>query len=291
MNKTTPESGIALIICLIVITLLSVFVIEYSFLSMIDANITGNWENERRAFYLAEGGVNFGIYLLKKDKTNVDSLLDEWAEAIPPIPVDEGIIKLEINDEDGKININRLIDKNGKLNRPLMAAVKRLFLEFDVEPEVILTILGRIEEEQDLPAESSGNDSEAGFFRTKGELEKFAGLESCFNCLTIYSSGKINLNTAPVPVLMALSKSINEELAGEIVRYRVSRPFSSVSEIGKVPGITPGIDAEVKKLAAVKSAFFTVKCSASVNESWNTIEAVIERKKKGLKIIFRKSGI
>ena len=285
------KDGIALIICLIVITLLSVFVIEYSFLSRIDANITGNWENERRAFYLAEGGVNFGIYLLKRDKANVDSLLDEWAEAVPPIPVDEGVIKLEINDEDGKININRLIDKNGKLNRSLIIAVKRLFLEFDVEPEVTLAILGRLEEEQDLPAESSGSDSGTGFFRTKGELEKFAGLESCFNCLTIYSSGKININTAPVPVLMALSKSINEELAKAIVRYRVSRPFSSVSQIGHVPGIMPDMVAEIKKLATVKSTFFTVKCSALVNESWNTTEAVIGREKKGLKIIFWKSGI
>ncbi len=286
MNK----GGIALIICLIVIALLSVFVIECSFLSRVDARITGNWENERRAFYLAEGGVNFGIYLLKRDKTDVDSLLDIWAGAVPPIPVDEGFIKLEINDEDGKININRLIDKNGKLNRPLMAAVKRLFLEFDVEPEVVLALLGRFEEEPGSSAESSGSDSGTGFFRTKAELNKIPGLCDCTDYLTIYSTGKININTALVPVLMALSKSINEELAEEIVRCRASRPFSSVSQIGQVPGITPDIVAEVKKLATVKSSFFTVRCSALVDEGLNNTEAVIEREKKGLKIIFWKSG-
>ncbi len=274
------QDGIALIFSLIVIALLSVLIIEFSFLARVDASIVGNWENERRAYYLAKGGVNFGIYLLKKDNPEIDCYLEDWAKPIPPLPVDEGVIELKISDEDGKVNINRLIDKDDSLNPELSGIAKRLFGLFDIDSEAFLYLVDYIDA-----------DSVNRLFDTKGELSRFPGLDACIDCLTIYSSGKININTAPAVVLQSLSDGIDEEIAQSIIDYRATTPFGSAAQLGQVPGITSGILENVKKITTVKSNFFTVKSTAGVGESRRTTLAVVERTKKGLDIIYWVSGI
>ncbi len=285
------QGGIALIFSLIVIALLSVLVIELNFLARVDASIVGNWENERRAYYLAKGGVNFGIYILKKDNPKIDCHLEDWAKPIPPLPVDEGVIELEISDEDGKVNINRLIDKNDRLNPELSRVVKRLFMLFDIDSEAFPYLIDYIDTDSVVCTGGSEYESKNMLFDTKGELLKFPGMDSCIDCLTIYSSGKININTAPAVVLQSLSDGIDEEMAQSIIDYRTTTPFRNVAQLGQVPGITSGILENVKKITTVKSNFFTVKSTAGVGESRRTALAVIERTKKGLEIIYWRSGI
>lgn len=283
------QDGIALIFSLVVVALLSILVIEFSFLSRVDANIVGNWENERRAYYLAKGGVSFGTYLLKRDKPGIDCYLDDWAKAIPPLPVGEGVITFEVSDEDGKIDINSLIGKNGKLNVELSKVIERLFGLYDIDSEVLsslLDYLGVDSGEASVESDEQGN----GHFDTKGELAGFPGIDACEDFLTVYSSGKININTAGASVLESLSAGIDEGVAEAIIDYRTKTPFRNVAQLAAVPGVTPRMLNDVKKVAAVKSSFFTVKSTGSVNELHRTVVAVIERTKKGLNIVYFNSG-
>jgi general secretion pathway protein K len=283
------QDGIALIFSLVVVALLSILVIEFSFLSRVDASIVGNWENERRAYYLAKGGVSFGTYLLKRDKPGVDCYLDDWAKAIPPLPVDEGVITFEVSDEDGKIDVNSLIGKNGKLNTKLSKVTERLFELYDIDSEVLSSLLDYLGADS---GEAFGESDEQrnGPFDTKEELAGFPGIDACLDFLTVYSSGKININTAGAPVLQSLSAGIDEGVAEAIIDYRTRTPFRKVAQLAAVPGVTPQILNDVKKVATVKSSFFTVKSTGSVSELHKTVVAVIERTKKGLDIVYWRSG-
>ncbi len=274
------QRGVALILVLIVIALLSVLIIEFNYISRVESSIVGNWENERRAYFLAKGGVNLGIYLLKMDDPRNDSLIEDWAKAIPPLPVDGGSIQLEISDEDGKINVNRLIEK-GKLSSRLGEVTTRLFQIFDIEPRVFPPLLDYL-----------GEDSIAHEpFDTKGELSEFPGLSELIDFLTIYSSGRININTAPLPVIQCLSDKITEELAQSIIDYRSDTPFRNVGQLNGVPGVSDDLVKDVNKIGTVKSRFFTVKSIASVGESRKEVIAVIERTKKGVDIVYWRSGL
>lgn len=284
------QEGIALIFTLIVIALLSILIIEASFLSMVDASIVGNWENERGAYYLAKGGVSFGIHMLRKDGPGVDSHLEDWAGPIPPLPVDEGVIELTISDEDGKININKLIDKHGKLNPELVAVVSRLFRDFDIDSETVSSLLARMDGDSSARPGSSEKGSKNRLFDTKGELAMFPELESCIDLLTVYSSGKININTAPASVLESLSAGIDAKIARAIIDYRNKTVFRTVAQLAEVPGITPAIVKEVTKVGTIKSKFFTVVSVGSMGESRKAIVCVVERTKKGLDMVYWKSG-
>jgi general secretion pathway protein K len=284
------QNGIALIFSLVVVALLSILVIEFSFLSRVNASIVGNWESERRAYYLAKGGVSFGVYLLKRDKPGVDCYLDDWAKAIPPIPVDEGVITFEVSDEDGKINVNSLIGKNGKLNRELSKVTEKLFKLCDIDSEALSSLLDYLCAGSGEAFRESG-EQRNGHFNTKEDLADSLEIDACFDFLTVYSSGKININTAEAPVIQSLSAGIDEEVAWAIIDYRTETPFRNVSQLAGVPGVTPRILKDVKKVATVRSSFFTVKSTGSLGESHRTVLAVIKRTKKGLDTVYWKSGI
>ncbi len=274
------QEGVALILALVVVALLAVLIIELNYISRVESSIVGNWGNERRAYYLAKGAINFGIYLLKMDDPETDSLADDWAEAIPAFPVDDGVVGLEISDEDGKINVNKLIEKN-ELSSRLGEVATRLFELFDMSPGLFPPLLDYLDE--DLIAQEP--------FDTKDELLEFPGVNNIIDFLTIYSSGKVNINTAPLHVIQSLSDKIDEELAQAVIDYRSDEPFSEVAELGKVPGVTDGIVRDVEEIATVKSDFFTVKSTAEVGESRKAVEAIIERGEEGLDIVYWRSGI
>ena len=286
--------GVALIFTLVVVGLMAVLIIEFSYISRVNTKILTGWENERRAYFLAKGGINFGIYLLNMDNRGVDSLLDDWATEIPPLPVGDGVIELGISDEDGKVNVNRLASGEEKLNSQLNGIVLRLLDILDVEPSTFPGLFDYPggEEASTLSVILDNGDS-GRFFYTKDEFLNFPGIEDDGNFdefFTVYSSGMININTAPLPVIQSLSEGISEELAREIFEYRSKTPFGSVAHLGKVPGVTGGIVQDVGKIGTVKSSFFTIESTATVNDIRKSIVAVIERTDKGLDVVYWSGG-
>jgi type II secretory pathway component PulK len=69
------------------------------------------------------------------------------------------------------------------------------------------------------------------------EDEIFPGLK---DVLTVYGEGKININTAPMPILMALFKG-DQDVALELVRARKKAPLKSLEDVKLVPGANDGI--------------------------------------------------
>ena len=60
---------------------------------------------------------------------------------------------------------------------------------------------------------------------------------SLAQCLTVYGSGKINLNTAPALVIQSLSENITPALARDIIERRKLKPFTGIDELMSLPGM------------------------------------------------------
>ncbi|GAG76982.1 unnamed protein product, partial [marine sediment metagenome] len=96
-----------------------------------------------------------------------------------------------------------------------------------------------------------------GFLNTIDELfllkgfddEVFYGKEkergSLNAYLTVYGDGKININTASLPVLQALHSDIDGSLAQEIVEYRKDTPFKKITDLKEIFGIDDRIYNEI----------------------------------------------
>jgi len=90
--------------------------------------------------------------------------------------------------------------------------------------------------------------------------------EGIIDYLTIYShDGKININTAPVPVLQALAPNMTSELAGELVAFRteeVNRDrLNKPAWYKQVPDFPGDINVD-PSLITTRGSFFLVKVQA-----------------------------
>lgn len=72
------EHGIALIVTLFVVALLTILVLEYHFDAVIEIDMTANYAHDVRAHHLALAGVQFAQALLQLDDPKSDGQEDSW---------------------------------------------------------------------------------------------------------------------------------------------------------------------------------------------------------------------
>ncbi|MDH7598668.1 MAG: type II secretion system protein GspK [Sedimentisphaerales bacterium] len=110
---------------------------------------------------------------------------------------------------------------------------------------------------------------------------------------------KININTAPLPVLVAIlgGDDLAYEIAYRIVEYRDSAlyGFESIGELLDVPSMTSEVFASVVDLVDVRSNLFTIYSFAKTGQagaggaSW-FVEAVVERGQSPARILYWYEG-
>ena len=66
-----------------------------------------------RAGLVAEAGIAAARVALREDDNSYDTLDEIWSRPVPPIDLGEGTISIVVEDEERKININRLVLPNG----------------------------------------------------------------------------------------------------------------------------------------------------------------------------------
>ena len=312
------QQGVALIIVLLIIAILSTIVVEMSYSARVDLNIAGNLRDRLKAACMARSGVQAAQALLKADQQmdtffqqETDTVEEIWdlTEIIPfPATEEGGYFVIEITDEAGKININQL--NSGNNDPELFLLSNLLYLEeFDLKP---------MQREQKLSAnnfldwidEDDTTEGSVGFedtlynvlddpyvskdqaFDSIAEIALVSGVDDeVFNTIkeyvTIFTDGKINVNTAPLPVLQAIHPSIaqNPSLAVTIDAARINAPFdekenSFKTYLEETLGIIPAENKEWYELLGfitTKSDVFSIRSTGYFNNTQVTIESVVKR--------------
>lgn len=320
MKKLNNKEGIALITTLMIIALLVATVIEFNRIAIADINISRNFGDEKKILFTTISGINAIKEILRLeglyDKS--DTLFDKWAISRPYFDaansmLDEGRVEGEIVDEDGKINVNSLINDKGGFDPGQKAIWERLLTQsqFALTEEDVNTIINSAKDWIDKDDKITGiygaedpsyqgkeyhcknnplNNLEEMLLINGVTQEIFygnrykSGIKSCF---TVYGGGLININTAPIPVLMALSSNITEDMAMELDDYR--RDETNKPALGnkqwyrKVWSIEKPLP---EKILTTSSSFFTVHMRGTLQESVKEIRTVISRSKVAANIVF-----
>jgi general secretion pathway protein K len=110
------QRGSVLIIAILIVAMVSGFAIKASRdyqLSM--ARAEARWHGAQARAYLS-GAESLAIYFLELDQNQeVDTLLEPWAQEMPPFPVEGGMILAKIEDATAKLNLNKVVE--GGLNQ------------------------------------------------------------------------------------------------------------------------------------------------------------------------------
>lgn len=304
------ERGLALVLTLLVLVLLVTSILEFDRSTRTAMKAAGNFRDGMKAFHLATSGVAAAQAVLKEDRAKTggkDELTELWATPFPPYPVGDGTVAVAIQDEGGKININGLVTKDGNRfkDEPVwqVERLRQLFRLKDVDPNLVDAIVDWLDSDE-IPepngAESPYYESlerpyrpRNGHMETLAELHLVKGItddvyRAISPYLTVYWNGpitgdsRININTADPVVLESLAVRDGAEIrfpldAAQVEQIATARPFSNVTQVQNVPGITQPVYSAIQSHLDVGSRFFSIYAEGEANGVKKGVIAVADR--------------
>jgi general secretion pathway protein K len=320
VNDTLPEKqkgekGVALVLTLLILTLLVVTGLEFNRAMRVEANLAGNFRDLTQASYLAQSGVEIARTLIQEDEPSYDSLDEKWGqfEVLAYLShhlFPDGHFMGQIVDESAKFNPNGLIDAYGNVDQKKKNQLERLFTLLNHDPEVIDAILDWLDpDDQKRPMGAEREYYMAlkrpyapknGPLHFLGEMLLIKGMDSSIfygtdgreglrNYVTVYSDGKININTASLPALMSLSPKVDPAMAQAVLNYRREKPLRSPEDLRSIPGwdsVYPQISSEI----TVRSNYFSLEVQGNFHDARAIVQTVIQRDGKRARVLFWKAG-
>ena len=280
-KNSLNHQGMALVLVMWVLALLSVIVLEFCFSMRTEVNITRNFKETGQLYYFAHGGIQRAIAELiyrsdpalhqKRTLPGVEESTEmeqEWRIDGSPYPVafQQGEAEVRVTSESGRINLNNAPDV-------VLRRVLKYFVEVGEERDVIVDSILDWRDTDDLHRLNGAEndyyrsltepyDCKNGPFDAVEELllvrgitpELFYGKKSkeseeegisrigLRDVFTVFSTvPQLDINAAPVEVLVVFF-GIPGSLAKSVVEVREEKPFANLNELlQRVPEIVPFI--------------------------------------------------
>ena len=278
----------ALVLTLMIVALITAMVVEFAYGVYVNTNALHNWQTSQELSVAARSATKLAARLIAERGTGYHAGgVFEMSQQVPFGDLDP-IITLRIEDENAKFNLNQLggaLNVNFNPDQDPYKMFLRLVRSLGLKDEVA----DRISDWIDADSEPRLGDSENGAKNAKldsvDELLLIPGIdmetyEKLLPYVTIYTDrdSRIDINGAGIPVLMALSDSIDRNLAQRIVNYRSSEPFRQISEIRNVLGIDEKMYIALQGLTTTNGSSFRVLATAEDNGVKRIVESVLAGK-------------
>jgi general secretion pathway protein K len=259
--KMMPKKASILVLTLWVLTLLVVFSIGIGYNVRSYLRFASHLKKRVKNYYLAQGGIERGIAaVVNEQEWENDNLTEKWAnnqELFKDLSLDSGYLTLSyrlnnfgkekvvlygVADESSRININKV---PSSVLSSLLERIGR------ISKEKAIDIAAAIKDWIDLDDAVSFAGAENKYYKgldkpyqcKNGEFEFIeelllvrgmtpAILDKIKEVITVYSKGKININTADALTLYALG--LNQDFARRIIEFRQGGDGKSGTEDDKV---------------------------------------------------------
>jgi len=297
IKDKSRERGMALVLVLLVLSVLTAMVVEFAYGIYVNTSLLTNWQRLQEISMAAESGVSVVAegQKLRQQMINqgvIKSIKDDYFNVrefqLPQMdPFGLGIgVGLNVIDEHSKFNINKVVNPNGDRNEQYSLALERLLEALELDPLLAVSIKDYID--PDILPDGPGTENRAANapMQSVEELLLVAGIDrGVYNTLSPYVTvftefGKISVNTAEKPVLMALAPNVTEDEAETAVQ---ERPFGAIGEFTKLQGF----GAVSPTMITVKGDTFGV-ISKAMDEDGLTreIRCVMQMKASSVKVLY-----
>ncbi|MEW6584906.1 MAG: type II secretion system minor pseudopilin GspK, partial [Nitrospirota bacterium] len=229
------QDGMALIITLLVLALLTAMVVEFSYAVYTGTSNLYNWRDSQRLSLMAKSGVNVSARLLKELK-DLEAYKTKSRIEMPvenPFEDFQGTVTVRIEDEEAKFNVNTILAPNGE--KKTYKAFGRLLEILDLDPKIADRIADWIVEKRRSPVSASAEVKTVGL-TSVDELLLIPDISGeAYDKLLPYITAlpkndlEININTADIAVLMCVAERISEGQAKQIIARREIAPLTSQS--------------------------------------------------------------
>lgn len=308
IGRYTPPSsqqGVALITILLVVAIATVLATSM----MTDQNIrvhraTNHFDQEQARQY-ALGGVELARQILHEDfvdEPGIQHAGQVWASDDLTFEFEQGVVELDIEDLQGKLNINSLASTgdNVQYTRTRLATMMR---QLGIDEANLVRLEDWFDQDQSVRQLGAEDFDYLGLnppYRTgstmmvdKSEVRLMLDLnQETYNSLAPYvtalpdAATRINVNTAPPVVLQALAADLTLDAAQSMADRRDEQGgFQSVDEFLQMPEMSAVPDEGL----GVQSAFFQVNVRASYRDRFAYLTSIIQRDQASgnMRVIYR----
>lgn len=300
------QHGVALITALLVVALATLAAVAMTARQQLDIRRTANVLNNEQAYMYALGGESWIKRILLRDAkhNSTDSFHDEWAMPLPPLPIPGGTIQGKIEDLQGRFNLNNLVEK-GQASQEDIILFKRLLQVLELPPTLAQVMVDWIDSDMETQIPDGAEDetylTKTPAYRTSNtlfsnptEIRLLAGIDndSYQKILpyinTLPTRTPINVNTAPLPVLMALAEELTETEAVTLIEYREKKPFDTVQDFLAHDALA-GIPDNAKNLS-VSSHYFLLTAQVQIDRARAQLSSILQRLPNKVTVLMRSQG-
>jgi len=289
MLPARAQRGIALVTAMLIVAIAAAIAAQIAFAHQIWFRQMENIADRDATDWLRRGALHWASLALLEDagQNSIDHLGENWAMALPTLPVEGGAIKVSIEDAQARFNLNSVAGQD-PASVANLEVLKRLLGVLRLEPLLANAVADWID--PDIEARAGGaedidylnlNPPYRAANRPMASVDELRLIRG-FDAQTVrallpyvtvlpLATSTINVNTASAVVLAALT-GIDLQTAERIAKERVGKPFNNTGEfnskLAPLPS-PPGID--------VKSVYFLVTLDTSIGRHERHSEALLQR--------------
>lgn len=118
IGRRVSQRGLVLVATLVMIVLLAAIVVEFFYNSRIELHLARNMSQGIQALEIADGGLTLALQALSQEawEDQNQDMAGRLSGQIP-VAIGSGTCRIRLTQESGKLNVNRLVDEAGNLNR------------------------------------------------------------------------------------------------------------------------------------------------------------------------------
>lgn len=295
MSKFVDDRGVALITAMLITALAGLVAANLAWDNALDVRRTTVLLNQEQAVQVALGAESWVIGILHQDlqDSETDHLGEIWAIELPGLPIDGGDVTGNIQDLQGRFNVNNLIDENGQVVPESLERFRRLLIALDLDPRFAGIAADWLDSNVDaafpdgaedaiytgiIPPYRSANQS----LTSASELAALEGMDrESFNKLLPHITAlpgrtTINVNTATGPVLQSLDEKISPADVERLIAERELAGFADIQN-----AFSSLVTPDVLNTLGESTNYFQLRVVVRIDNVRVTLFSVLQRGAQG----------
>ncbi len=296
MKTMNQQSGVAVITAVLILALATTAAVAIAAEYQLNMRRSDNAFSSSQAWAYAKGAEQWTMAILARDQEDntYDGFDEPWwnNNQSTTFPLPNGYIEGKIEDAQGKLNVNSLMDGNA-INPVMRRRIEQLFVVLEIEPSLVEAIIDWIDgdrtfagpngaeydiyqglEDPYLPADQPMNDI--------SELRMIHGFSQEIydkvspHLTALPSNIVLNLNTASAEVLASLDPNLTIQVSKEMVDERIEDPYQQLNDFIK-HAQEHGVTVNETQGITTQSSYFDLHTKAVIGKSQVKMVSTIYR--------------
>ncbi|MES9946468.1 MAG: type II secretion system minor pseudopilin GspK [Candidatus Thiodiazotropha sp.] len=323
IRSSIHERGVALITAIVIVSIASIAAVAMTHELQLNIRRSSNIFAADQGYLYTLGSEAWSRGMLirdlnnKKQDGNYDGLDEDWAQELPPTPVEGGQVQAVTTCLQARFNLNNLYlneeasDADKQVANDNLALFQRLLAILELPESIAQATADWLDEDIKSLYPDGAEDLEYldldqpyrtanGFMASPTELRLIKGVDrEVYEKLAPYittlpEQTKINVNTADALIIQALAENLNQADAEQLISEREEEPFTQpnafVQKLKALLDENKVKSDQITSLISVESQYFQMETVVRMESSSQRLVSLLYKGDEDVIVISRTLG-